>query len=120
MAASNLDAGTQTVYCATGPEHLSEVATIIDETIAAIVADGIDDEELAVAKGYLSGSMLMALEDSSSRMSRLGSAVLTHGRHIPIRESLDAVEAVTHDDVRRVAGQVFSGSRVTSLVGPDT
>lgn len=53
-------------------------------------------------------------------MSRLGSAVLTHGRHIPIRESLDAVEAVTHDDVQHVAGQVFSGSRVTSLVGPDT
>lgn len=119
MAASNLDAGTQTVYCATAPEHLVEVGSIVDETIAAIVADGIDDEELMVAKGYLSGSMLMALEDSSSRMSRLGSALTTHGRHIAIRESLDAVEAVTHDDVRRVAGLVFSGERVTSVVGPE-
>jgi predicted Zn-dependent peptidase len=120
MAASNLDAGTQTVYCATAPEHLSSVQKIVDETIEAIVSEGIDDEELSVAKGYLSGSMLMALEDSSSRMSRLGSAVLTHGRAIPIAESLAAVEAVGHDDVRRVAGQVFGGERVTSLVGPAT
>lgn len=119
MAASNLDAGAQTVYCATAPEHLAEVRTVIDATIASIIADGIDDDELAVAKGYLSGSMLMALEDSSSRMSRLGSAVLTHGRPMTIRESLDAVDAVNHDDVRAVAVAVFDGEPVVSTVGPD-
>jgi len=118
MAASNVDAGSQTVYCATAPEHLDEVSAIIDDTIASIVADGIDDDEMEVAKGYLAGSMLMALEDSSSRMSRLGSALTTHGRHLPIRESLDAIQAVTHDDVRRVAAAVFGGERVTSIVRP--
>lgn len=119
MAASNLDAGTQTVYCATAPEHLAEVSSIIDSTIDDITRDGIDDEELAVASGYLGGSMLMALEDSSSRMSRLGSAVLTHGRVIPVSESLDRVAAVTHDDIRRVGRHVFGGARVTSVVGPE-
>ena len=63
--------------------------------------------------------MLMALEDSSSRMSRLGSAVLTHGRAMTIRESLDAVDAVTHDDVRAVARAVVDGAPVVSTVGPD-
>ena len=118
-ASTNLDAGTQTVYCATAPEHLDEVRMVVDDTIASIVADGIDDDELTVAKGYLTGSMMMALEDSSSRLSRLGSAISTHGRVIPIGESLAAVDAVDHEAVRRVARQVFSGDRVTSLVGPD-
>jgi len=118
MGSSSSDAGTQTVYCATAPEHVPHVLAVIDETIAAIAGDGIDDEELEVAKGYLSGSMLMALEDSSSRMSRLGSAVLNHGRVIPVRESLDKVAAVTHDEVRRIAASVFGGERVVSIVGP--
>ncbi|MFN8052893.1 MAG: pitrilysin family protein [Acidimicrobiales bacterium] len=117
-ASGNIDAGSQTVYCATAPEHLAEVSRVIDETVAAIVSDGIDDDELAVAKGYLTGSMMMAFEDSSSRMSRLGSAISNHGRTIPISESLAAVDAVTHDDVRRVARNVFGGERVTSVVGP--
>ena len=62
----------------------------------------------------------MALEDSSSRMSRLGSAIANHGRVIPISESLAVVDAVSHDDVRRVATSIFTDDRVTSLVGPDS
>ena len=117
-AASNLDAGTQTIYVATAPEYLDTVRRIIDEQVESLMADGIDDEELAVAKGYLSGSMLMALEDSSSRMSRLGSAIQNHGRIIPVAESLAAIEAVTADDVRRVANAVFGQPHVESVVGP--
>lgn len=118
-AASNLDAGTQTVYCATAPEHLEQVRRIIDEQIESIVTDGIDDEELAVAQGYLTGSMLMALEDSSSRMSRLGSALVTHGRAIPIFESLESIAKVTTDDVKRVAERIFGQRHVESIVSPD-
>lgn len=117
-AASNLDAGTQSVFVATAPEHLGEVRRIIDDEIARVLDEGIDDEELEVAKGYLTGSMLMALEDSSSRMSRLGSAVQTHGRILKVSESLDAIDAVTGEDVRSVAARIFGAPRVTSLVGP--
>ena len=117
-ASSNVDTGTQSIYCATAPQHLPEVTRIIEDTLADLMTDGIDAEEMAVAKGYLTGSMLMALEDSSARMSRLGSAVSTHGRPIPIAESLGLIDSVTYEDVRRVAADIFGSERSTSIVGP--
>lgn len=119
-ASGNLDCGSQFVYCATAPEHFGTVADLVDETITEMLSDGIDDEELTVAKGYMAGSLLMALEDSSSRMSRAGTAVLNHGRTIPVAESLERIDATTRDDVHRVVGRVFGGERVTSVVGPDS
>lgn len=117
-ASGHVDSGSQTVYCATAPEHLVEVRAVVDDTVASLVSDGVDDEELDVAKGYLIGSTLLSLEDPSSRMSRLGSAISTHGHPLRVADTLAAIDAVDGDAVRRVARRVFDAPSVTSLVGP--
>ena len=94
MAASNLDAGTQTVYCATGPEHLSEVATIIDETIAenaSVMMPSSDGRHLEIkaAKGAL---------DKNSRFSEksLGQ-VFAMGKGIAGSVALSLKPVIIHD-----------------------
>ena len=112
------DAGLLSIYCATSPTHLDEVRQVIDEQLDAITTDGITAEELRISSGYLCGSAIMALEDHGTKMSRLGSALITRGDVVPVRTSLEAYAAVTPDDVVRVAGHLLGTERVTVAVGP--
>ena len=82
------------------------------------VADGLPDDEVAAAKGHLKGATALSLESSSSRMHRNGRAELVEGE-IPSLDELQArVDAVTPDDVRRVAARMFDDPQVLSVVGP--
>ncbi len=71
-----------------------------------------------MALGYLEGSMLLGLEDSGSRMARLGSGVSTRDEVISVDEHLRRIRAVTRDDVSRVLHRVFDGPRAVAAVGP--
>ena len=112
------DAGTLMVYAGTAPENLSEVRSLVDTEIAALLADGITDHELEVAKGYLTGSMVLGLEDSASRMSRLGGSVITRGEVIDIDTHLARIRAVESADVRRVIDRLLAAPATTAAVGP--
>ena len=82
------------------------------------MAEGVTDGELERAKGQIVGSTVLRLEDSYSRMSRLGRAELTFGELWSIGESLDEVRAVTAEDVRAIATDLASRERSTVRVGP--
>ena len=75
-------------------------------------ADGITEEELAVAVGYLSGSTVLALEDPGTRMARLGAGELTKRGVVPIGETLAGYAAVTPADVARGRGTCVRRPRV--------
>ncbi len=113
------DSGAWSVYAGAMPEHAGEVARLVTSELARLVADGITDDELAIATGYLTGAYEMGLEDTGARMSRLGGMLATLGRVIPVEEQLARWERVSHADVRRVIDRVYGGSRpVTVAVGP--
>jgi len=113
------DTGSWSVYAGAMPEHAGEVARLIRVELERLVDDGITDEELAIAKGYLTGAYEMGLEDTGARMSRIGGMLATLGRIIPVDEQLARWEAVTQADVRRVIDRVYAAGRpVTVAVGP--
>lgn len=112
------DAGSLMLYTATGASRLQELLKVIDEVIDGLLSDGITEEEHAVARGYLEGSMLLGLEDSGSRMARLGSGVTTHGDVVAVEEHVERIRAVTRDDVSRVLHRVLDGPRAVAAVGP--
>jgi predicted Zn-dependent peptidase len=64
--------------------------------------------------------MLLGLEDSGSRMARLGSSVIARGEVTPIDEHVARIRAVTRDDVERVIQRVFATRPTTAVVGPPT
>ena len=101
------------------PEHATDVGRLVDQELTRLVEDGVTDEELTVAIGYLTGAYEMGLEDTGARMSRLGGMLATMGRVIPVDEQLERWEKVSRADVRRVIDRVYGAGRpVTVLVGP--
>ncbi|UDY36845.1 M16 family metallopeptidase [Dermatobacter hominis] len=114
----HVDTGALTVHCATATGKVDELIDVIDSILDDVVTHGISREELARAKGSLRGAYLMSYEDVGSRMTRLGMTEIMRGGVTPIDEHLARLEAVTDEDVRRVAERVFGGQRVLSTVGP--
>ncbi len=111
-------AGDLAVYAGTSPARAKEVVGLIASELDKMADKGVSEEELRAARSHIRGSTALGLEDSGARMSRLGRAQLAHGR-VPSLAELDRqVEAVTTDDLRRVAAQVLGGPRALVVLGP--
>lgn len=112
------DAGSLIMYAGTAVNRLGELLSVTDEVLAGFLADGITEEEHRVALGYLEGSMLLGLEDSGSRMSRLGTGIATRNDITSVDDHIRRIRAVTIDDVAAVIARIFDGPRAVSAVGP--
>ena len=112
------DAGSLIIYAGTALARLEELLSVTDEVLATFLADGITEEEHAIALGYLEGSMLLGLEDSGSRMSRLGTGLVTRNDITSIDEHVRRIRAVTTDEVHSVIGRVLGSPRAVAAVGP--
>jgi predicted Zn-dependent peptidase len=118
--ASYCDAGALTVYAGTNPDRVDDVLDLIDVELSRLATDGITADEMDVAVGYLTGSYLLGLEDSGSRMARIGGHVATRGQVRPVEEQLARYRAIGHGDVDRVIARVLGGPRSLAAVGPLT
>jgi len=112
------EVGLLSVGVGTAPEHAYQVLDLVNSQIDDLGAHGITDRELAVAKGHLRADTLLSLEDSGSRMSRIGASQLLHGEVLKVEELLAKVEAVAPADVAAVAAKLAEEQRVLSVVGP--
>ena len=78
----------------------------------------IRDRELARGKGQLRGGLMLGLEDSGSRMSRIGKAELVHDELLGIDAVMGKIQSVTLDEIQAVAKQVFGKPEILAIVGP--
>lgn len=83
-------------------------------------ADGIGVDELARAKGQITGSFALGLEDTSSRMGRLGTIELVHGRYTSVDETLERIGRVGVEDVRELAARLSGAFSTRVEVGPES
>ncbi|GGD00864.1 peptidase M16 [Tersicoccus solisilvae] len=118
FAAGYADAGYVGLYAGCSPARVAEVRGLLESELARLAESGLDADELDRAKGQLRGGLVLGLEDTASRMSRLGRAELVHGRFIDLDESLDRVQRVTSAQVTELARSLASGPRSTVVVGP--
>jgi predicted Zn-dependent peptidase len=112
------DSGMFGVYAGTSPEHAEEVLRLIREICQDVAENGITDDELKKGKEQVKGSMMLSLESTSSRMSRLGKNQLLLGREVTMDETLSAIQSVTCDDVKEVAKQILGRPFSVAAVGP--
>ena len=113
------DSGLVGVAVGCLPAKLDDVLAVVRTELAKVAAEGITEAELARGKGQLRGGLVLGLEDSGSRMSRLGKGELVHHDQLSIDEVLARIDAVTVEDVRRVAAEVFGGPEILASVGPE-
>jgi predicted Zn-dependent peptidase len=118
FASQHAETGMWGVYVGCLPAKADEVLAICQEEVAKVISGGLTGAELDRGKGQLRGSIVLGLEDPSSRMSRLGKAELVYPRLEPVEEILASIEAVTHDDVRRVAAEILARPKALGVVGP--
>ncbi|MBY4129020.1 insulinase family protein [Rhodococcus fascians] len=112
------DSGAFSVYAGCQPENLGEVTTVIREVLATVAAEGITDAECARAKGSLRGGLVLGLEDSGSRMNRIGRSELNYGNHRDITDTLARIDRVGNDEVREVAAVLLDRPFGAAVVGP--
>ncbi|WP_435735609.1 pitrilysin family protein [Cellulosimicrobium sp. PMB13] len=110
--------GTFGLYAGCAPSKVDEVTALLHGELDRFADDGITGAELDRSIGQLAGGLVLGLEDSGSRMSRLGKAELVYGELLSLEESLDAIRSVTADDVRKLAGELASRARSVVRVGP--
>jgi predicted Zn-dependent peptidase len=116
-ASTYQDAGCAGIYAGTAPSRVGELLSVVDDEVAKLAASGVTEGEMAVAKGFIEGSLVLGLEDSGSRMARLGRSLMARDEIVAVDEQLARVHAVTADDVAAVAARVFGGPRALAVVG---
>jgi predicted Zn-dependent peptidase len=79
--------------------------------------DGVTPEEMRRASGQLSGASALALEDSDTRMSRLGRSEITLGEFVDLDESLRRIALVTESGVRELAEELAARPLSIAAVG---
>ncbi|WP_067461706.1 M16 family metallopeptidase [Actinomadura macra] len=112
------DSGIFGVYAGCQPGKVEEVLSICRDEVGKVVGESLSAEELERGKGQLRGAMVLGLEDTGSRMSRIGKSELVYESLLPVEEVLARIEAVTLDDVRAIAREVLDAPQALTVIGP--
>jgi len=117
FAAGYSDTGLLGLYAGCSPKKSGDVAELMLGEFRRLAAEGITDEELARARGQLGGGAALALEDSDSRMTRLGRSELTFGEFSDLDETLRRLDGVTTAQVRELAEELVARPLSVAAVG---
>jgi predicted Zn-dependent peptidase len=112
------DTGVFAVYAGCAPGKVEEVLELTRRELATVAASGVGESEVARGRGMLKGSLVLGLEDTGSRMSRLGKGELLYGELLSVDDLLAKVDAVTVDQVCAMAAEVLSQPMSLAVVGP--
>lgn len=117
FAPSYSDAGIFGLYAGCSPAKAGEVAELLVQEFRTMALHGISAGELDRARGQLIGASALALEDSDTRMSRLGRSEITLGEFVDFDEALRRLDRVTADDVLALAQDLASRPLSVAAVG---
>ncbi|HEX8687509.1 MAG TPA: pitrilysin family protein [Pyrinomonadaceae bacterium] len=101
------DAGVFQIYAGTSPEQLDEVLDISLEEMRRTLRETVGEDELRLVKDQAVSSILLGLESTSARAGTLARQEIVHGRRISPEQVIASIEAVTPEDLQRVAAEHF-------------
>lgn len=114
-----LDAGSFAVYAGVDPSKSVEAAQALLAELARLRDEGVTDEELQKAKDLSKGRLLLRMEDTRNVSGWLGGQEMLVGEIKTPDEIIALVDAVTMDDIRRVAREILVGPKLSvAIVGP--
>ncbi|HZG35493.1 MAG TPA: pitrilysin family protein [Gaiellaceae bacterium] len=120
FASQYSDAGQIGLYVGTREENLVECLQIAADEIADVASGNVRPGELERAKENLKGRMLLSLESTSNRMSRLGRSLLTGTELLTLDELIERIDAVGPEDVAALARDLLALDGLSAAgIGPD-
>ncbi len=102
------DVGMFTIYAGASPANIDQVLDLCLQELRKVVREPVTEEELTLAKEQAVSSVLLSLESSGARVGALARQEIIHGRRFSPEEIIKRVEAVTRDDVQRIAQECFT------------
>jgi predicted Zn-dependent peptidase len=120
FAPSYSDSGIFGIYAGCSPAKSSQVAELVLEEFTRMGETPVTAEEIGRAVGQLRGASALALEDSDSRMSRLGRSELTLGEFVDLDASIARISAVTADGIQELARELSARPLSIAAVGAVT
>jgi len=114
------DTGEFAVYAGTRPSNAEEVVGLIRAELDRVAADGVTPDELDRVRQAATGHLVLGMESTRNRMTRLGKNDVTGGEILSADEIMERYDDVTMDDVRRVSAEVLSAEKVLAVIGPFT
>jgi predicted Zn-dependent peptidase len=113
------DAGAIKTYVGSTTGNVEEAVKVIAEQLHKIQDEPVSEEELYRTKQQLKSSTLLALESTAARMNRIGRSVITGAELLTPEEIASRIEAVSADDIRRLAREHLDLDRMyLSAIGP--
>jgi len=114
------DAGQVGVYVGTREDNLAECLEIVVSELSDIASGNVRTDELARAKENLKGRILLSLESTSARMTRLGKSTITDTPLLTPEQVVKRLEAVEADEVAELADALLAPDRLSVAgIGPD-
>jgi predicted Zn-dependent peptidase len=113
------DSGLVGIYVGTREENLAACLEIVAEQIADIAAGNLRDRELQRAKENLKGRIVLSMESTSNRMSRLGRSLITDTELLSLDRIIAEIDAVEPTALAELAGVLLDPARLSAAgIGP--
>ena len=109
--------GYLAVNAGLGADSVVEVIEVVRDELKKLARDGLEAGELGRAKSQIKGTILLSLESSESRMSRIAKNEMYFGHNIEPQAVAEAISNVSHDDVVGIARELFSDRMSVALLG---
>ena len=102
----------------TRPDNAREVIGLIKTEVERLKQDGVTADEVARVKELLKGQMILGLESTRSRMTRLGKTIVTDGELLSLDEIIERVSVVTAPEIQTLAQRMFDGNHALAIIAP--
>jgi predicted Zn-dependent peptidase len=113
------ETGQVGIYVGTREDNLDECLAVTAAELRDVAGGNLRAGELERAKENLTGRLLLSLESTSNRMTRLGKALVTDVELVSVEETIRRVKAVTEEDVTGAAAELFGPERLSAAgIGP--
>jgi predicted Zn-dependent peptidase len=110
------DTGCIAIYAGTSAETVTKVVSSVMDEFKDLKENAVPAEELRRAKEHLKGSLMLSLESTSSRMTNLARQQIFFGRFYSMDEMLASIEAVTAEQVQKLANEAFQKELLSMTV----
>ena len=113
------DVGMLTIYAATRGDETAHVITLIMKELQKIHTGPLETNELRRAKCSIKGTLVLGLESTSSRMTKLAKDEMNSGRYVPLQEIMTAIDRVKTSDIKRVSHTLVDKQfQTVTVLGP--
>ena len=112
------DAGLVVVYAGTSEESLEEVLNLVLKEFKSLKTEPFKNREVATSKEQLKGNLLLSLESSENRMTRLAKNEIYFNSYVPVETILQEIEEVDEEKVHSLASELFNGNFCLTVLGP--